>query len=243
MSSNYREFQPSARLASMIECFWMLEAVEDNYQSVLPDGCTDLLLRFTQEEQYFDIIGAMTQPQRVQVVAGAAFVGIRFKPGMAYSILPVHGATLTDKTVPLRSLWQGDANSLTKQLIHAENGEEQVHALEKALEMIHPPSAAQRAIDTLVEQNGQMSLDELCDIAEMGERQFRRLCLERTGLAPKLLARILRFRRVTRLLDDNNAMSMAVLAAECGYFDQAHMIHDFQVFAGTSPTRYLARFS
>jgi AraC-like DNA-binding protein len=28
----------------------------------------------------------------------------------------------------------------------------------------------------------------------------------------------------------------AALAAQCGYVDQAHMIHDFQEFSGSSPS-------
>jgi AraC-like DNA-binding protein len=33
----------------------------------------------------------------------------------------------------------------------------------------------------------------------------------------------------------------AALAADCGYFDQAHFIHDFRAFSGINPSTYIAQ--
>jgi hypothetical protein len=35
-------------------------------------------------------------------------------------------------------------------------------------------------------------------------------------------------------------VNWAALASGCGYFDQAHFIHDFQAFSGINPTTYAA---
>jgi transcriptional regulator GlxA family with amidase domain len=64
--------------------------------------------------------------------------------------------------------------------------------------------------------------------------QFR----DKVGLSPKLYARIRRFRRATAALKTTPAPDWAQLALDCGYFDQSHLIHDFQEFAGSAPERF-----
>ena len=52
-----------------------------------------------------------------------------------------------------------------------------------------------------------------------------------------------RFQRALALASETAAPDWADLAAECGYFDQSHMIHDFQEFSGLSPVEYLRQRS
>jgi AraC-like DNA-binding protein len=56
------------------------------------------------------------------------------------------------------------------------------------------------------------------------------------GLAPKALARVLRFGRAYAMRDRAATQGWAAVAAECGYYDQAHLIRDFHAFAGTTPS-------
>ena len=67
--------------------------------------------------------------------------------------------------------------------------------------------------------------------------QFR----EQAGLPPKSIARILRFQHAVGLLQSTEAMPWAELAFECGYYDQSHLIRDFNQFAGSPPSDFLRR--
>ena len=61
------------------------------------------------------------------------------------------------------------------------------------------------------------------------------------GLSPKLVARVIRFERATRMLRSvPSFVSIAQTATACGYYDQAHLNRDFIELAGCSPTRWLA---
>lgn len=63
---------------------------------------------------------------------------------------------------------------------------------------------------------------------------------DQLGLPPKLVGRIVRFNEARRRLErDGAAVSMAAIADQCGYYDQAHFNRDFREFAGISPRDFL----
>jgi methylphosphotriester-DNA--protein-cysteine methyltransferase len=68
------------------------------------------------------------------------------------------------------------------------------------------------------------------------DRQFT----EQVGLSPRTLARILRMRRLLERIDVYEPLAWADLAAELGWFDQAHLIRDFQRHTGVTPAEYVA---
>ena len=63
---------------------------------------------------------------------------------------------------------------------------------------------------------------------------------EQIGVSPKTAARILRFDRAARRVRDHRADSLARIAGECGYHDQAHMTREFRALAGITPAAYRA---
>jgi AraC-like DNA-binding protein len=73
----------------------------------------------------------------------------------------------------------------------------------------------------------------------MSERHLRRRCEVAVGYGPKTLDRVLRFQRFRRLREHRVA-SLAQLAFESGYADQAHLTREYRRLAGTTPGRAAA---
>jgi len=84
--------------------------------------------------------------------------------------------------------------------------------------------------------------------AEIGwsDRHLRGRFRDETGLTPKAAARVIRFDRARRLLQRRAADGgvvlppLADLAADCGYYDQAHLAREFRDLAGCPPSAWLA---
>ena len=63
------------------------------------------------------------------------------------------------------------------------------------------------------------------------------------GLAPKPVARIMRFHQACRLAHAGEARGWAGVAAESGYADQAHLAREFSTLAGETPTAWARRLA
>jgi transcriptional regulator GlxA family with amidase domain len=72
----------------------------------------------------------------------------------------------------------------------------------------------------------------------LSERRFIELFRQQVGLAPKLYCRVRRFQSAIRRIPIGRAVDWADVALACGYFDQAHLIHDFRAISGLSPGEY-----
>jgi AraC-like DNA-binding protein len=92
---------------------------------------------------------------------------------------------------------------------------------------------------TIIDCRGLVSVDRLASQAGVSSRQLERRFLQEVGVGPKLLARIVRFQQVFRVVNQSNP-AWVEIAIECGYYDQAHLIRDFNQFAQQTPALLLA---
>ena len=235
MTASYQEDAPSSRLAEHVECFWSLEATAATEQWVVPDACMDILLRLDKSVYAIDVIGSMTQSELAAIPAGHRYLGVRFKPGRLGQVVPVDSSSLVNSAQSLQTYFDQRDVGFCKKLGRAHSTQEKIELLERLLVVQADPLPAQRALDALVAKDGDMCTEELADLAALSERQLRRQCVGLTGLPPKVLARVLRFRKAYQSLQSDAAKSLAEIALDCGYSDQAHFSHDFTRFAGCPP--------
>lgn len=103
------------------------------------------------------------------------------------------------------------------------------------------PAELQGAWQALVGSRGTAEIGAVAEEVGWTRQHLARRFRDEFGLGPKLAARVLRFERARRMLQSvPSFVTVAQVAATCGYYDQAHLNRDFVEFAGCSPTRLIA---
>jgi AraC-like DNA-binding protein len=90
----------------------------------------------------------------------------------------------------------------------------------------------------LIATAGQIRIDDLVRRSGLSARQFQRRFANQVGIAPKGYARLIRFDKALVARRNAPERSWNDILYELGYFDQAHFIREFHMFAGISPTGF-----
>lgn len=81
-------------------------------------------------------------------------------------------------------------------------------------------------------QRGWVDIRMISDQAGFSARQFSRRFAEYMGMRPKLFARVVRFQAALASKALRPSATWTDVAQDFGYFDQMHLIRDFELLAG-----------
>jgi transcriptional regulator GlxA family with amidase domain len=170
-------------------------------------------------------------------------MGVHFKAGGAFPFLNANASELTDMHVNLSDLWGRSGLELRERLCLAATAQQRFRIMERSLRehLRHYPNRQghMKLALTMFANGGNGAL--VRDVArELGfpQRRFIQMFRSHIGLTPKVFCRITRFQRARILAEKTQLPNWAQLAVSCGYFDQSHLIKDFQLFAGSTPRLY-----
>jgi AraC-like DNA-binding protein len=102
-------------------------------------------------------------------------------------------------------------------------------------------AGVQWSLRRITTSGGAAAIGELAGELGWSHRRLIARYRDFVGLPPKLVARIVRFERLTAALAADPAADWAVTAAGCGYFDQAHLAREVRELADITPTELRAQ--
>ncbi|WP_239989277.1 AraC family transcriptional regulator [Corallococcus macrosporus] len=253
----YTQWAPPVAMADAVDAFWQFwvprrphpgEALPRQHR-VLPDGCTDLIFDFHHApgpvwlaSSRLAVVGPMKRFVLIDLEPGAVSLGVRLRPGWAQALLGIHPRELCDLNVTV----QDCAPALAQLQRRMEDCASPAQAMALLQDTItrrwasFRGTAKPRALHALAHLQasaGRVRMAALARSLGVSERTLHRDILDEAGVAPKLLARVLRFQRAVSLLRARDGADLCDVALECGYADQAHLSRDVRELAGVSPHR------
>lgn len=242
----YRRHTPRPPLSAFVELLWLFERPAPSHASerVLPTGTTELVIDLTNDGFDAVVAGPHSRYFVLDTSRPATVIGAHFKPGGVFAFLGLPVGELHNSYVPLDALWGPYAAVMRERLLAAASPEARLQLLERLLlAQFDPERRSHSAVGhaLVAFRSGQRRIGDVVDETGLSPRRFIRLFSDEVGLTPKTYCRVRRFQRAVSLLHGVTEVDWADTAVACGYYDQAHMIHDFQAFSGLKPTAYLAR--
>jgi AraC-like DNA-binding protein len=260
-----RLHRPAPPLDAFLRCFWYWKSEplaappSHTRERLLPTGEASLIFNLLDEEmrlydagdpQRFQscglagLTGARTRSIAIDTASEDCVVGIQFHPGGTFPFFPMPAGELAHQSLPLEDLWGPAAGEIREQLLAAPSPDAMFALLERTLLAqlvrpleLHPAVRFARAHICRAPQVATVS--GVMDRIGLSQRRFIDLFRDQVGLAPKAFCRVRRFQRVLQAVHRRNAVDWAQVALDGGYYDQAHLIHDFQAFSGLTPAAYL----
>ena len=214
--------------------------------SVVPDGCVDIVW----SDGFLHVAGPDLVAATPILKPGTAIIGVRFQPGAARSWLGLPMSEIVGLQVELEALWGAVARNISKRIEDARSIEGRSAALQH--ELLHLASDKEGPVRDAAAVFGLMQSDSgqsgatiatILDRLDTSPRTLRRRCHEHFGYGPKTLDRILRFQRFLALARSSPGASLAGMAWDIGYADQAHMSREVRELTGLSAKTFVSRLA
>lgn len=173
-------------------------------------------------------------------------IQVDFTPLGSYLFTGIPAHELTDRVLEFEDVLGAEGRDLTDRLEATADWDCRFDLVESAImrRLAIAPRASEGvawAWARLEAAHGLVPIAELSGALCWTPRQLIDGFRRELGLPPKQLARILRFDRAVKMLAPEAQPCFAGIAAECGYYDQAHFAREFRQFAGSTPTQYYER--
>jgi len=172
---------------------------------------------------------------------------IQFQPSGFYQLFGVPMPELTNRALEARSILGPSFYELERKLADAPRFSERVQLATNFL-LSHgvgwcKPDVVARLANDVLERQGVLRLSEAAERSGLSLRQLERRFRDTVGIAPRRYARIVRFHAASEAKARLNERAWTDIAHDLGYYDQMHMVHDFRIFAGESPTGWSKRLA
>ncbi len=252
---------PSPLLSRFVKQYWAIEdclpSDERHIQRIVPNGLTELTFYFGNKPGSLDekrhpadyalLSGHLRNFYDIEVTGKLSMFSVSFQPFGACCFFHIPASEFYNLTVPLYLVLKTQGTELESRLNEKNSFNERIQVMEtfllNRLKAGRKDWETNRIFHTLSLINstkGMITVEALASAVCLGRKQFERTFGSCIGASPKQFLRTVRFQHSLYQKQKDKELMLTELAYRCGYFDQSHMIADYKIFSGKTPSQYFA---
>jgi len=258
-----KDFPPSHRLRTVVHCFRVvaldfakLPSIPSKLHAPRPEHCLHFCLdghitiRYGNQstEIYREpvLVGQHTQTFERSTLSRLLNFQIAFKPAALHQLLGLNAAAIADRHVPAHHVFGPEVVELHERLMAHETYDAWICLAEDFVTQLlyrskNPGERFNQLINLPFHQF--KTVDQLAALSCFSEKQFQRKFTERTGINPKVFLRISRFSQAYYLKSRFPEKDWLQIALTAGYHDYPHLVRDYKIFTGETPSGFHAKDS
>lgn len=255
---DFQTIKPSPILAPYVKHYWFLKTDAESLTPIRTVPTGHISLMFHRGRRIFSASENDFQPQAflcghekaytdLQYSGSVDMICVVFNPvgGRLFFGMPM--SEINGLQVDINDLGDIQLEDLEKSLADTTLNQTCVLLIEQFLtkrmeQIAHLPEYNLKRIGAAIKliNSNQTEVNSLAEASCLSYKQFSRIFTEYIGAKPKDFLRIIRFQRALFFLQTSPQTPLAQLAAECGYYDQSHLIKEFRTLSGYTPVEYVS---
>jgi AraC-like DNA-binding protein len=257
----YHVAKPSPFLSQYVKQYWAIENClpngSEHVQRVVPNGLMEMMFYLGDKPKALDankqitdnaiLSGQQKSFYDIAVTGKLSLFSISFQPFGANQLFKIPSHEFFDQNVPLKHILKEKVAQLEGGLVEVATFEERIVVVERFLtnqlrngSKQYELNRIRDSVSRINQSGGQIDIEALSLAACLSRKQYERVFAEYIGSTPKQFLRTVRFQNALHQRAKNKNIPLTQLAYHCGYFDQSHMINDFKLLTGISPSHYFA---
>lgn len=252
---NFKTINPDKSIALFVKNILVFEEPETNQKTILPffaDGYPGLMFQDTEngllvsphnkQMPLLFLYGQTIKPIELVIQGHYKLIVFQFFPFVLKSFFNVTAKDINDGCYDLQQLENGIET--IKQLTENSNSEKRIEILSSLLFNIFQSKKesldfqVRQAIQIIIDNNGQITIGQICNQLHLTERTFERRFIKEVGISAKQFSNIIQFQLSLEQLTLKDFTKLTDIVYKNGYADQSHFIKVFRAYTGKTPKAF-----
>ena len=188
-------------------------------------------------------MGCTTEPRTFSVKKDAEYFGVRMQPSVTKFVKEYSPKEIAGNIVILDEL--PSTKEFCKRIGQQKNFDsrmkvflEEYSKFQEADKDNVKANLFKQISDLIIKRKGIIKVSELENLSGYSSRYINKIFDNELGMSAKQLCNSVKFQFLLADLNKGNMENLTSIASEYNFYDQAHFIHEFKDFSGSTPREY-----